>query len=247
VPFRPPDPREDKDLQNAEYVSPAQKWAAGAVVSTVLDLAKWDAALDTEKLLKRATLRQMWTPARLNSGEEAPYGFGNELDMDYGHRVAGHQGGGLAFNATLLRYPDDRLTVIVLCNLTQAPSRAMARRIASFYLPDLTAEAHKGIKDSEPQTTRMLKGVLLDAAQGKVDPSLFAPEAQAETVPFIRRAGPGFLKPLGAMKSFVLLERREEKTRRVYRYRAVYDEGSVLWTFTLAPVGKISALRPVRE
>jgi D-alanyl-D-alanine carboxypeptidase len=247
VPWRPADPGEADRVQNAEYVSPTQKWAAGAVVSTVTDLAKWDAALYTEKLLKKTTLRQMWTPARLNNGAEAPYGFGNELDMEYGHRVAGHQGGGMAFNATLLRFPDDRLTVIVLCNLTQAPSRPMARRIASFYLPFLAVEAHRGMQDDDPGTTRMLKSLLLDAAEGKVDASLFAPDAQTETVPFIRRAGPGFLKPLGAMKSFVLLERRDEKERRLYRYRAVYQDSSVVWTFTLTPEGKISSLRPTRE
>jgi hypothetical protein len=49
------------------------------------------------------------------------------------------------------------------------------------------------------------------------------------------------------MKSFVLLERRDEKERRLYRYRAVYQDSSVVWTFTLTPEGKISSLRPTRE
>jgi D-alanyl-D-alanine carboxypeptidase len=238
---------EDDALQNAPFVSPTQKWAAGAALSSVEDLARWDAALYTEKLLKRQTLQQMWTPARLNNGQEAPYGFGNELDMDRGHRAAGHQGGGLAYNATLLRYPDDRLTVIVLCNQTSAPSRPMARKIASFYLPALSYERDKGIEDNDPPLTARLKGVLLAAAQGKVDPTLFSSQAQAEIVPFIQRVGPNYLRPLGPMTAFVLLERREEQESRVYRYRAIYKDSSLLWTFTLTKDGKISSLRPTEE
>jgi D-alanyl-D-alanine carboxypeptidase len=238
---------EDGVLQNAPYVSPTQKWAAGAVLSSVEDLARWDAALYTDRLLKRQTLAQMWTPARLNNGQEAPYGFGNELDMDRGHRAAGHQGGAVAFNVTLLRYPDDRLTVVVLCNQTSAPSRAMARKIASFYLPALSYERDKGIEDKDPQTTERLKGVLIAAAEGKVDSSLFSPQAQAEIVPFIQRVGPNYLRPLGAMTAFVLLETREEKESRVYRYRAIYKDSSLLWTFALTKEGKISSLQPTEE
>jgi CubicO group peptidase (beta-lactamase class C family) len=234
-------------LTNAPFVSPTQKWAAGAVLSTVRDLARWDAALATEKLLKKATLRQMWTPARLNNGQEAPYGFGNELDLERGHRVAGHQGGGVAFNVTFLRYPDDKLTVIVLCNETSAPSRPMARRIASFYLPAISYENEKGIPDREPQVTQMLQTVLKDAAQGKADPSLFSPEAQAEFVPFVRRVGPRFLGSLGPIQSLVLLERREEKESRIYRYRALFKDSTLLWTLTLTRDGKISQLQPVQE
>jgi CubicO group peptidase (beta-lactamase class C family) len=238
---------EEGMLQNGPYVSPTQKWAAGAVLSTVEDLAKWDAALYTEKLLKRDLLERMWTPARLNNGQEAPYGFGNELDMDHGHRVAGHQGGGVAFNSTLLRYPNDRLTVIVLCNETHAPSRPMARHIAAFYLPEISYEHDKGIVDREPETTRMLQGVLIAAAQGKVDPALFSPEAQKEIVPFIQRVGPGFLRPLGPLKSLILLEVRDEQASRIYRYRALFKDSSLLWTFTLTKVGKISSLQPTEE
>ena len=238
---------EEGVLQNAQYVSPTQKWAAGAVLSTVEDLARWDAALYTEKLLKKQSLRQMWTPAQLSGGQEAPYGIGNELDLDHGHRAAGHQGGGLAFNATLLRYPDDRLTVIVLCNQTSAPSHTMARRIASFYLLALSFENDKGIEDENPRVTGMLKGVLLAAERGEADPALFSPQAQAEIVPFVKRVGPRYLTPLGPMKAFVLLEIREEKASRVLRYRAIYKDSTLLWTFTLTTDGKIVSLQPKEE
>src|SRR5581483_2326875 len=114
-------------------------------------------------------------------------GFGNELDRDHGHRVAGHQGGGLAFNTMMLRFPDDQITVIVLGNLTQAPSKPLARRIATVFLPDLSDENNHGVPDPDPSITARLKTVLLGAAQGKVDAAMFAPEVRDKMPPFLER------------------------------------------------------------
>jgi CubicO group peptidase (beta-lactamase class C family) len=59
--------------------------ADGSLYLTVLDLAKWDAALYTEKLLKKASLDEMWTPIRLNNGKTEKYGFGWRPDEVRGH------------------------------------------------------------------------------------------------------------------------------------------------------------------
>src|SRR5439155_8795 len=63
-------------LFRSEFVSPTQPFAAGALVGTVLDLAKWDAALYTDKLLPTSDRQEMWTPVKLNNGKTAPYGYG---------------------------------------------------------------------------------------------------------------------------------------------------------------------------
>ncbi len=67
-------------------------------MSTVLDMAKWDAALYSEKLLKKSTLEQMWTNAKLNNGEIVPgYGLGFGLTPFLGRKRVGHTGGGPGF------------------------------------------------------------------------------------------------------------------------------------------------------
>lgn len=233
-------------IENAPLVDPSQMWAAGAVVSNVTDLAKWDAALYTEKLLKKTTLEQSWTPARLNNGAMVNYGFGNELSVVQGHHIAGHQGGGLAFNASFLRYMDDQLSVIVLCNLTQAPSKVMAQHLASFYIPGLATEANQGIEDKDPQTTTRLRQVVSEAQQGKADSTQFAAQSQA-LVGKIKQAGPQLLGQLGTLTSFVLLERTEGEGKVVYRYRAVFGATPVIWTFELDKDGKIANLTPEPE
>jgi len=91
-------------------------FSAGALVSTVGDLAKWNAALDTNLILSSESLRQMWTPVRLNDGTRHPYGFGWFLSSYQGHANVGHSGSTDGFSASLQRFPEAGLTVILLSN-----------------------------------------------------------------------------------------------------------------------------------
>jgi D-alanyl-D-alanine carboxypeptidase len=107
------------------------------VVSTVLDMAKLDAALYGEKLLKQATLQQMWTNAKLNNGKIVEsYGLGFGLTPYQGRRRVGHSGGGgLGFSTAFTRFIDEKITVIVLENANQEAFSTinMANEIASYY------------------------------------------------------------------------------------------------------------------
>ena len=110
---------------------------SGAFLSNVLDLAKWDAALYTERLLKQTSREQMWAAVKLNGGTTYPYGFGWELDSVGGHRQIHHGGSLPGFRAELSRFVDDKLTVIVLTNSDNANPGAIALGVAEFYIPNL--------------------------------------------------------------------------------------------------------------
>jgi D-alanyl-D-alanine carboxypeptidase len=110
-------------------------FSAGAIVSTVGDLAKWNAALDAGQLLTPATEAAMWTPIRLNNGSTHDYGFGWYLSPLEGRRNIGHSGSTSGFSASFQRFPDDRLTVIVLTNSNeQGIGTKTAKAIALVYL-----------------------------------------------------------------------------------------------------------------
>lgn len=111
-------------------------FSAGAVVSTVGDLAKWSAALDTDKLLTTGTKGQMWTPQRLNDWKPTKYGFGWYIDTVEGHRNIGHGGSTSGFSASIQRFPDDRLTIILLTNTDEQIATTLARKLATFCLDD---------------------------------------------------------------------------------------------------------------
>lgn len=125
------------ELKNQEWVSPMLNTTAdGALYFSILDLAKWDAALYTEKLLHRSSLEQMWTPAQLLNGQPNPgsYGFGWRIAEKNGHRLLDHGGSWQGFEVHISRYIDDKLTVVVLTNLGDADPGKVADHVAGLYL-----------------------------------------------------------------------------------------------------------------
>jgi CubicO group peptidase (beta-lactamase class C family) len=124
-------------LKNQEWVSPTLNTTAdGSLYFSIVDLAKWDAALYTEKLLKRSSLEQMWTVVKLNDGKpnSGNYGFGWEITSSHGHRLIDHDGAWQGFKTQISRYVDDKLTVVVLSNLAEANPGEIAEGVAEMYL-----------------------------------------------------------------------------------------------------------------
>src|SRR6266545_3917984 len=101
-------------------VSPTPYWteqkffAAGGLCSTVLDLVRWEKALEEGRVISPPMLQAMRAPARLPSGLQADYGYGTRLGITGSHHKLGHTGGGQSNKAVLARYPDDEVTVAVL-------------------------------------------------------------------------------------------------------------------------------------
>jgi len=127
----------DGHLKNQDWVSPTVNTTAdGSLYFSILDLAKWDAALYTDNLLKNSSLQQMWTVARLHDGKpnSGHYGFGWFIEFNNGHRVLEHEGQWQGFETQISRYVDDELTVVVLTNLGSAKPQQIAHDVAAIYL-----------------------------------------------------------------------------------------------------------------
>jgi len=125
------------ELKNQEWVAPKVNTTAdGSLYFTTLDLAKWDAALYTEKLLKKSSLDQMWTIAKLKNGQpdKGNYGFGWFIEERKGHRCIHHDGSWQGFETAIDRYVDDQLTVIALTNLSGAKPGEITQHVAEMYL-----------------------------------------------------------------------------------------------------------------
>jgi D-alanyl-D-alanine carboxypeptidase len=123
--------------KNAGYTNAEEYLAvrpSGAFLSTVLDLAKWDAALYTDRILTRASRDAMYTPVRLTDGRTYPYGFGWLVDTFDGHARVHHGGSLPGFRAEMARFPDDSLTVIVLTNADGAVPLEIVSGLARIYL-----------------------------------------------------------------------------------------------------------------
>jgi CubicO group peptidase (beta-lactamase class C family) len=113
----------------------------GGIYSSLDDLTKWDRALREHKLLSQAEMLPAITPAqttngpaKLPDGSTVGYGFGWFLDPYHGHKRMSHDGGTMGFRTTIQRFPDDRLTVIVLANRTDVDPEELALKVADLYL-----------------------------------------------------------------------------------------------------------------
>lgn len=103
----------------------------GGVYSSIDDLAKWDAALYDDRLLKASSRRLLFTPATKTDLADVAYG--------YGWRITGetvwHSGETVGFRNVIVRYPQRRLTVIVLTNRDDPEPYRRALEIGQMFLP----------------------------------------------------------------------------------------------------------------
>lgn len=149
---------------------------SGAFVSTVLDMAKWDAALYTEEILSNASKAKMWAPTSLTDGTKIEYGFGWDIVSDNGHPIVYHDGGLVGFSTNFSRYINDRLTVITFLNEMESPARALTQRIAALYIPALASPQPKRIADTEPEMTALVAKYLRSRIAEKPDTSIMTEE-----------------------------------------------------------------------
>jgi CubicO group peptidase (beta-lactamase class C family) len=94
----------------ATYVDPSTRLGDTGIVSTTGDLLRWDQAFYTERLVSHATLAEILTPYRNG------YGYGWEIGTRFGRKTVGHSGSDGGFSSYILRFPDDRVTIIILGN-----------------------------------------------------------------------------------------------------------------------------------
>jgi len=91
-------------------------FSTGAIGSTVTDLLKWQTALVHNKVLSQESWRRMTKPVTLNNGSAAEYGLGLFVSQLDGHPRIHHGGYVTGFRAELSYFPDDDVTVAILCN-----------------------------------------------------------------------------------------------------------------------------------
>jgi CubicO group peptidase (beta-lactamase class C family) len=173
-------------FEHPDPVSVSLNSAADCCLSlSVRDLVQWARALNHGKVLGREGLELSWTPVRLNDAGTYPYGLGWNLFEQRGYRRIGHSGAWLGSHATIQRYPDFNLTVIVLLNLGQANSEGIAVGIAGLVERALTPPHRLAGPLEGPRPATSIEQLLRAIAAGN-DSALVTPEFRA-TFPTPRR------------------------------------------------------------
>jgi CubicO group peptidase (beta-lactamase class C family) len=236
-------------LKNQEWVSPTISATADLGLSfSARDMAQWAIGLNHGKVLSRAGLKMSWTPVRLNDGGTYPYGFGWNLTQQRGYRRIGHSGAWLGFQASIQRYPDFDITVIVLANLAQAKPEAIALGIAGLLEPVLTPPhlLHTRLPGSTPPTP--IDKLLGDIASGR-DAGEVTPEFTASFPGPRRELIAGMLK---VIQTWTLLGCESVRGRGIARLRSRIEhicyakgtakEGSLLFTVLYGSGWRVAGL-----
>lgn len=115
----------------------SQPHAAGALIGTAEDLARWGNALHGGRIVSPASYAAMTSAGKLGNGESFPYGFGLVPGDVRGRRTIGHNGGINGFSTSSLYVSEPRIFVVVLNNSNALVSAdSLATRLAAAALGD---------------------------------------------------------------------------------------------------------------
>ena len=107
----------DHDILHVFYPEKDYVGAAAGLLSTVLDMAKYDVAIDRHVFLKKETQQEAWTPFVSNGGQRLPYGLGWFVTEYHGHTLIWHYGHwGVGFSAIYLKVPAKNVSLVMLAN-----------------------------------------------------------------------------------------------------------------------------------
>jgi D-alanyl-D-alanine carboxypeptidase len=159
-----------------------------------------------------------------------------------GKRVIEHGGAWQGFKAHIARYPDNKLTVIVFANLAQANQGRLANGVAAIVDPELKP---RPITDPDPAFTVNTRQLLEALLEGKADMNRFTPEMQKAITQSNDRVA-AFVKTMGPMQRFQLMERNVTGDVTRYRYQIEYSGMTLFLAMAVNKDGKISgfALQP---
>ena len=243
--------RDDGSLRNQTPVSPAlNRTADGSLYSTVIDLMKWDRALDGDGVLPQAELQRMWSVDAHRNGQRPlyHYGYGWENNHINGHRVVEYDGNWQGFQAVMSRYTDEKLTVILLTNLALCRTERLGHTVAGLVDPTFRPYPDS-VADNAPALSKSFQSLLAGAqkaASGTSSPELAAslPEPPA-FIPLqtLRRD----LAELGPILHFSVAADHVTLEGRTRVYRVEGKDMVEFYTVTYGRDGKLLALELFRE
>jgi CubicO group peptidase (beta-lactamase class C family) len=106
----------------------------GGLLTTVGDLLRWNENFVSPKVGDRAFVAEEQTPGRFNDGRPHDYGLGLYVRTYRGVREISHSGATAGYRAFLVRYPDQHVSVAVLCNSANANPTQYAHAVADLYV-----------------------------------------------------------------------------------------------------------------
>jgi CubicO group peptidase (beta-lactamase class C family) len=125
------------DGENGGFALALANWEQtgdGAVNTTVEDLVNWDRNFRTGTVGGPAAIKELETQGVLNDGSSIAYALGLRIDTYRGVRQVSHGGSWAGFRAQLSRFPDPKVAIFTLCNLSSSAPAALTNAVADLVL-----------------------------------------------------------------------------------------------------------------
>jgi CubicO group peptidase (beta-lactamase class C family) len=141
------------------YLQNFDKVGAGGLYSTVDDLRRWDENFYTHKVGGPALQALIHTRGVLTNGDTLPYAFGNNVTTHRGLRTVEHGGSMMGYKAFIVRYPDQRLSVLTTCNLGSIDPGPLSHAVAEVFLGDRMTAARPASSPAAARPTVASVGI----------------------------------------------------------------------------------------
>jgi CubicO group peptidase (beta-lactamase class C family) len=141
------------DTFHVDWSTTYEVVGGGGLMSTVDDLLFWDRNFYANRLGKGNLVQQLQTPGVLNNGNKISYAMGLDLGNYRGLPIVEHGGALFGYRTELLRFPEQKFSVICLCNVASAEPENLARNVADIYLVDQLQHAASALTPDPAEFT----------------------------------------------------------------------------------------------
>jgi CubicO group peptidase (beta-lactamase class C family) len=214
-------------------------WSAGAIVSTVGDVVKWDDALLAGKIVALQDVALMRTAAPLGGGVSSAYGFGWIVDSLGGHVRIWHNGGTFGFHSVNATFPKDDQEIVVLENSDSADAEALATTAFSAMHPDVASALTTAAAGEDQKVTARLREWLRRFETGDVDRGQLTDKMSTALTPDLIAKTKSQFATLGDPQTLVYKGSTAESGDTVYTYFADFAVGKIRIVMALDAAGKI--------
>ena len=217
----------------------------GGVFTSVDDLLFWDQNFYEQKIGGPGFLEQMHSVGVLNDGEELDYAFGLGVGTYRGLRLVSHGGAFVGFRADLIRFPDERFSVICLCNRADSNPSLLARRVADIYLEDKLSPSED--RDRPRRESRQEEEGIELGAQALAELAGDYYSEELDVVYAIRQAGDSLEVSVASQPPLAMLVVEPDVLRAQFLTLRIGRDASGTITGFQLDAGRVKNLRFVRR
>ncbi len=216
---------------------------AGGIWSTALDLATWDLALVSGRVLKPESYKLMTSPRKLTNGKISDYGCGLRVSTFNGERTIGHSGAVFGFLANNMAFPRTRSAVVLLSNTEHVRPNTLYRSIVELVAKDQDEKDSAAVpKVDGPDAKKVVLDFLHDLQDGKIDRSNLGEEFSLYMTDERVKSAAARLKALGEPEKVVVGTASERGGMATQTVTLTFKKRVVKASLYRTPDGKVQQI-----